>query len=368
MVSKPIKYKMIKITKVFSSVIILFFLSLSCSSDPEPQDQINFNWPVSTPQELGLDKSMITAAMSSAEIDGSINSLIIIRNEKIAAEKYFNGRNAKSYQTVRSVSKSFLSAMIGIAIDKGILTLDKKVIDFFPEFSNSNIDQRYYSMTIENLLTMRSGIKGDEEFYSTFTTSSNWIKTIIESNLDFAPGTRMQYSTAAAHLLSVVLTKTSSTSSLDFAKKFLIEPMGISIIDWSRDPQGYYFGGNEMFFTTRNNAALGLLYMNKGKLNDQQIIPEDWVNKSLLYSGGSSTSWGSLNEVGYGYFWWLGKLAGRKVFFALGHGGQYVLCVPDLNMIVAATSYPNFDWVTADQHERAVLQIISDYILPAVVE
>jgi CubicO group peptidase (beta-lactamase class C family) len=120
-----------------------------------------------------------------------------------------------------------------------------------------------------------------------------------------------------------------------------------------------------MFFTTRNMAVLGLLYLNNGKLNGQQIVPEEWVNKSLIYSGGSGIVWGSLSKGGYGYLWWLGQLAGKKVFFALGHGGQYIVCVPDLNMIIAATSDPNLDWNISDEHERAVLQIISDYIIPA---
>ena len=143
--------------------------------------------------------------------------------------------------------------------------------------------------------------------------------------------------------------------------------MGIDVNDWARDPQGVYFGGNDMFFTTRNMAVIGLLYLNNGNLNGKQILPAEWVDSTLQYSGGSNIVWGRLTEGGYGYMWWLGKVSGKNVFFALGHGGQYVLCVPDYDLITAVTSDPYVDWTTADSHERIILQIIADFIIPSVV-
>lgn len=339
----------------------------SCVTQTEEvENPIGYKWESSTPTELGLNESMIATALTEAGNKGFINSMLIIRNGKIAAEKYYNGGNVSSYQTVRSVSKSFLSALVGIAVNKGILRLDQKMIDFFPEYKSSVTDPRIKDITIEHLITMKSGIKGDVESYFTFTLSGNWIKTILELQLDFAPGSKMQYSTAGTHLLSGILSKASGMSTFEFAKKYLFEPVGIVINDWVRDPQGIYFGGNDMFFTTRNMAALGLLYMNNGKLNNQQIVTEAWVKSSLLYSGGSTGVWGSLSKAGYGYLWWLGQLAGQKIFFALGYGGQYIICVPDQNMIIAATSNPYIDWGISDEHEREVLQIISDYIIPSI--
>ena len=143
--------------------------------------------------------------------------------------------------------------------------------------------------------------------------------------------------------------------------------MGTVINNWAQDPQGICFGGNDMFFTTRNMAVLGLLYLNHGKLNDKQIVPEDWVKKSLAYSSSSSGEWGSFSNIGYGFLWWIGTLSNKNVFLAIGHGGQYVVCIPDLNMIVATTSDPYLDWDTSDIHERAVLQIIADHIIPSAI-
>lgn len=345
----------------------LFSQLTSCvNQSEEEQNPIGYNWNISTPEEVGLNSTMLNTAFNEASSKSFINSIVVIRNGKIAAEKYFNGGNVNTYQTVRSVSKSFLSALIGIAIDKEMLRLNQKMIDYFPEYNSSKIDSRIKDITLEHLLTMKSGIKGDEEAYFIFTNSNNWIKTIIELPLDFAPGTKFQYSTAGTHLISGMLSKAIGMSTFEFAKNYLFEPIGIVINDWAHDPQGYYLGGNEMFFTTRNMAVLGLLYLNNGRLNDKQIVPVDWVNKSLIYSGGSNMVWGSLSKGGYGYLWWLGQLAGQKIYFALGHGGQFIVCVPTLNLIIAATSNPNLDWDISDEHERAVLQIISDYIIPAV--
>jgi CubicO group peptidase (beta-lactamase class C family) len=310
---------------------------------------------------------MLNTAFTEASSKGFINSMIVIRNGKIAEEKYFNGRNLFSTQTVRSVSKSFLSALVGIAVSKGILNLDQKMIDSFPEYKTAITDSHVNNITLKHLLTMRSGIKGDVEAYFTFTSSSNWIRTIIGLPLNFDPGSKSGYSTAGTHLIAGMLTKALGMSQLDFVKQNLFEPMGIEIKNWARDSQGICFGGNDMFFTTRNMAVLGLLYLNNGKINDKQIVPEDWVKNSWIYSGGSTGVWGSLTNLGYGYLWWLGKTADKNVFFALGHGGQYLMCVPDLNMIIAATSDPNLDWDISDEHERAVLKIISDYIIPAAL-
>ncbi|MBI5475271.1 MAG: serine hydrolase [Ignavibacteriales bacterium] len=279
---------MIKLFYRFVFLVICSVVLIACINETEPADQGNYQWQTSSPSELGLNESMISTAMYAAGNDGSINSMIIIKNGKIAAEKYFNSKDVNSYQTIRSVSKSFLSALIGIAVDKGILRLTDKMMDYFPEYKSSATDSRINNITLEHLLTMRSGIKGDEEIYSTFTNSSNWIETIIKQPLSFEPGTSGLYSTAGAHIVSGMLTKASHISSYDFAKKYLTDPMGIVIKDWTRDPQGIYFGGNEMFFTTRNIAVLGLLYLNKGKLNDQQIVPEEWINKSLFIPAGQA--------------------------------------------------------------------------------
>ncbi|MBS3944187.1 MAG: serine hydrolase [Melioribacter sp.] len=328
----------------------------------------SYKWETSNLSSEGFNADLINAGFNEAANTGYIYSIVIVRNGKIAAEKYFQGRTPASYQTVRSVSKSFLSALYGIAIEKGIISLDRKLVDYFPEYKQFITDQRINNVTIDHLIKMRAGFKGDQEFYFTFTNSSDWVKTILSSTLSFEPGTKMQYSTAGTHLLSALLKRACGKSTLDFANENFFGPCGFDVRNWLKDPQGNYFGGNDIYLTTRDMAVLGLIYLNNGKLDGKQIVPVDWVAKSLVtYSGSSTIPWGNLNKVGYGYLWWLGEVNGYKIFTGIGHGGQFVFCVPQLNLIIATQSFPDSDWATADQQERGVLNIIASYILPAAL-
>ena len=351
-----------------SFLFLVSFSLLSCVNESDEKPYDGYNWEVSSPESLGLNSSMINSGFDKAAQLGYVYGIVIIRHSKIAAEKYFNGKNYNSNQTIRSVSKSFLSALVGIAVDRGLLKLDQKLIDFFPEYVSVIKDERIKDITLGQVIKMRAGFKTDEEIYFSFTGSDNWAKTILSYDLDFNPGSKMEYSTAGSHLMAVALTKAVGMSLEDFAKTNLFDPMGIKLKNWLKDPQGYCFGGNDMYFTIRDMAVLGYLYLNNGKMNDQQIVTEDWVKKSIVsYSGTSTNTWGKLSKYGYGYFWWTGEVSGQKIFTGLGHGGQYVLCVPELDMIIATQSFPDSDWEQADVQERGVLDIISDYIIPAAV-
>jgi CubicO group peptidase (beta-lactamase class C family) len=349
-----------------SIVILSLLLITACVSDPLEPEFKSYKWEFSSAASEGLNADLLNAGYSAAANTGFIYSIVVIRNGRLASENYFQGRGPSSYQTIRSVSKSFLSALYGIAVDKGILTLDKKLVDYFPEYKQYITDQRINNVTIDQLIKMRAGFKCDQEFYFTFTNSSDWVKTILSSQLSFEPGSRMQHSTAGTHLLSALLTRASGKSTFDFAKDNFFGPCGVDVRNWLKDPQGNYFGGNDIYLTTRDMALLGLIYLNNGKLDGKQIVPESWVTNSLItYSGSSTVPWGNLNKVGYGYLWWLGEVNGYKIFSGIGHGGQFVFCIPQLNMIVAVQSFPNSDWDTADMQERGVISIIANYILPA---
>jgi CubicO group peptidase (beta-lactamase class C family) len=349
--------------RIFLPVLFFSVLVLSCKKDEVVS---GFEWETASLRDMHISQNLVEQGFQQAASRWFINSIIIIRHGKIGAERYFNSKNANSYQTIRSVSKSFLSALVGIAISKGSIKLEQKAADFFPEYFSDIKDSRVKNITVEHLLKMKSGIKGDESFYFTFTGSNNWVKTIVESQLEFEPGTKRQYSTAGTHLLGAVLAKAVDANLMDYGKANLFDPMGINIKNWFKDPQGNYFGGNDMYFTTRDMAALGLLYMNKGMVKGHQIVPGDWtVNSVKNLSGATYSSWGKLTDYGYGYLWWNGTLAEKEIYFALGHGGQFVVCVPSLDLIIAANSYPDSDWSQADSQERAVLDIIAEYFIPA---
>lgn len=236
--------------------------------------------------------------------------------------------------------------------DTTALSENQKVLSFFPEYVTPALEKRKHDITIEHLLTMRMGIANEHNNYMELYLSPNWIKAVIEFPLEYNPGTRFSYNTFQTHLLSAIITKAGGSSTYKFARQFLFEALAISVRRWEQDPQGYYFGGNNMFFTPRNMACLGYLYLNNGYLGGKQIIPAEWVKRSLKnYTGFFNNIWGDLNDVNYGYLWWLGSIKNYKVFLAIGHGGQFVINFPELDMIVVTTADAYVDWETADNHE-----------------
>jgi CubicO group peptidase (beta-lactamase class C family) len=315
-----------------------------------------------------MRSQMLDSASVRAAQKGFIDGLLIIRNGYVVAEHYYNGYNEFVAHNVMSVSKSFLSAMAGIALDQGTIdSLEQEMLDYFPEYIYPDIDPRKHHITIRHLLTMRMGIAPETENYFEIYNSRNWLKTTIEFPLTDNPGEKMRYNTFQTHLLSAIIAKASNLSTLEFARKFLTNPMGITIDGWEQDPQGYYFGGNSMYFTPREMAVLGYLYLNEGKSNGQQIVPSQWVALSLSpTTNRSATPWGVFSNYAYGYLWWLGQISNHDLFMALGHGGQTVLTFPGLDLIVVTTANNQVDWDTADAQERAVLEIVSRYILPAI--
>ncbi len=336
-----------------------------CSTEPELPISKNFKWKTVSPEEINLDSNKINTGLKVAEQQGYINSVLIIKDKKIVAEKYFNGYSKNSSQIVRSVSKSFLSAAYGIAVEKSILNVDDKIMKYLSNYKSYIIDNRYNDITILNLLQMKGGINNDRNVYFNAFQSKNWIKTIFELGLKYTPGTKFSYSTLGAHLLSAVLTNATGVSSKEFVEENLISPMGISLEKWEKDPQGIYFGGNNMYFTSRNMAAFGLLYMNNGMLNGKQIINKGWVKRSIKYNTGNLGDWGVLKNIGYGLFWWVGKINNLNVFTAIGHGGQFIMCVPSLNMIIVTTAESYIYWEEADKQETKIMDIMSKYFLTA---
>jgi CubicO group peptidase (beta-lactamase class C family) len=350
----------------------LFLITLplipSCSDDPTGPELLDGNWPVSSPELQGMDSQLLSNAFTEGENRGYVDCILVIKNGFIVAEKYYNGFNKDIAHNVKSVSKSFLSAMIGISLrDKHLMNLSLKMLDFFPEYVYSSIDPRKHNITIRDLLMMRAGIDHERNNYGQIYNSSNWIKTTIEFPLLYNPGTTFSYNTFQTHLLSAIITKASKMSTIEFARKYLFQPMNIDVDQWQQGPQGYYFGGNNMYFTPRNMARLGYLYMHNGRLNEIQIVPEAWVDESLTNNTNFiGSSWGDIDNINYGYLWWLGEIKNHSVFLAIGYGGQFVINFPDLNMIVVTTADNNLGWDTADNHERSILKIVADYILPAV--
>ncbi len=353
----------------YGAFLSLSLLLWSCQNDPASSNPTNpTTWQESTPVAQGLDSQTLDAAFEEGSRRPFIRGLVVARNGYLVAERYYRGLDKDDHHNVKSISKSFLSAMVGIALRDSILTnLDQKMLDYFAENVTTQMDQRLHQVTPRHLLMMRMGIEHERNNYMQIYNSRNWIQTTIDWPLTYNPGTRFSYNTFQTHLLSVILTKTTGRSTLAFGKEVLMEPLGIRVHEWEKGPQGYYFGGNSMRFTTRDIAWFGQLYLRGGKLRDEQIVPADWVTLSLQNNTGNNDwTWGELNDIAYGYLWWMGELKGYTVKMAIGFGGQFVMLFPELDMVVATNSESDVGWDTADAQEQSVVELVANYILPAV--
>jgi CubicO group peptidase (beta-lactamase class C family) len=321
-----------------------------------------------------MNSQVLDSAFRRSKQLGFVDGLLIIRNGFLVAESYYNGYNKYRPHNIMSVSKSFLSAITGIAVHQGYIdSLEGKILNYFPEYIYPGIDPRKYDITIKHLLTMRMGIRAEDEdsygVYRELYHSDNWIKKTIEYPLQYNPGERMRYNTFQTHLLSGIITKATLKSTLSFGREFLFKPMNIDIDYWEQDPQGYYFGGNSMYITPREMAVLGYMYLNNGKLNGEQIVPADWVEHTLSPSTNLEhpNEWGALKNYNYAWLWWLGQINNTDLFMGYGYGGQFMVVFPSLNLIVVSTARSQVDADTSTIQEWAIFDIISHYIVPSAV-
>jgi CubicO group peptidase (beta-lactamase class C family) len=335
----------------FSGLVLKIFLTALAMTPVEVQAETRRLEPV-----------LHARALARAEELPRLRSLLISVDGELVEERYFNGARPSQTANLKSASKSLLSALVGIALDRGHLkSLEETVGRFFPEHLTGADDAEKKRITIENLLTMRSGLESTSNVnYGRWVQSGNWVRYVLARPLVDEPGGRMIYSTGNSHLLSAILTKSTKMSTFEFARRYLAEPLGISITPWMRDPQGIYLGGNEMHWTPRGMLAFGELYLNGGRAGNKQVISGTWINESLKPRARSS--WSGRE---YGYGWWIDSLAGHATYYAWGHGGQFIFVVPSLKLVVATTSLP----APGDgrrEHQRAIYDLMEQDILPAV--
>lgn len=302
-------------------LVLLSLLTISSISQGAERDSISANY---------------AAAHGAAEQLPRLHSLLVSRGDQLEFEQYYNDRDPLRPANMKSASKSVISALVGIAIDQGIIeSVDVKVADYFPELIEDSDEPDKQQITIENLLTMQSGLETtSNRNYGKWVLSDNWVEFALNQPLVAQPGTRMLYSTGSTHLLSAIITRASGMSAKQFAQENLSQPLGFSMSYWSQDPQGIYFGGNDMEMTPRQMLAFGRLYLNDGRVDDEQVISKSWVQNSHQPRARSPRGQGRF----YGYGWWLRDLAGMQVPVAWGYGGQLIFVVKELDLVVVATS------------------------------
>lgn len=266
---------------------------------------------------------------------GTVQSLVIQKNGEIIYEEYNGSVDGNDPTNIKSASKSIISLLVGIAIDRGFIEgVNQPIGDFFPDYFEQNPDSVKASITIQDLLTMRSGLETTSFYnYGRWVLSDNWVEFTLDQPFVEEPGGQMVYSTGTSHLLSVILTKATGMSTRTFANEYLFGPMDIQIGGWDRDPQGYYMGGNNLAVAPLDLLKIGTMMMDVGEYNGQQIVSKDWIMESVQVYTRSN-----YNPYNYGYLWWRRPVGKYQLFFAWGNGGQYIMILPELEAVVSITS------------------------------
>ncbi len=298
-------------------------------------------WKTSTPEMQGMDsaKLMIADEFIQNRLPDAF-SLLVVKNGYLVFEKYYSWGSPEKYAVVHSVTKSVTSALIGIALDKGYLNnVDQKLTEFFPEYITDDLDPRKKKISLRHLLTMSAGFRWNDRgpVMRYWYTSSNWAKFTIQLPQENNPGDVFNYNSSTSHLLSIILSKSTKISTLDFARQNLFEPLGIQSAYWHQDPQGYYNGGFGLGLSARDLAKIGFLYLNNGYWNGQSIVSEYWVKESTdqQIQAFRHPTYGTF---GYGYQWWVKKVDDCSSFRAWGRRGQFIVIVPELDLVIAVTS------------------------------
>ena len=351
--------------------LLLIISSVTCSKSPTEPDSNFTGWEVVPPQSQSMNPVILDALTDKIESGqmGLISSLLIVRNKKIVYEEYFRDMTDVTLHNIYSVTKSFTSAMIGIALREGkINSIADKIYGLFPEYDTfQNMTPYKDSITIEHLLQMRAGYRWDEisipygmpeNSFTQMYASDDVVKFVLDRPLSDIPGSTFVYNTGASMLLGGIIRNSYEYDVQEFANRVLFVPLGITRHQWVQIHNGFIPTGTGLKLTPRDMAKFGLLYLQNGIWNGDTLVPTEWIQQSHQpYSRFTSGN-------GYGYHWWLRELHIKGSTYlvpeAMGYGNQYIFVIHPLNMVVVSTAenYENFTGF--------IEEILNNYIIPSV--
>ena len=330
-------------------------------------DAIGDGWEIASLDAVGMDEARISTMMQhvrSGFFEG-IDSVVIVRNNRLVLYEQLRqevgefdnwiGNTDPRRHVLHSTSKSFTSALIGIAIDQGaIASTDVLFYDMFNYGAYDNWDPRKAEMTLEDALTMRLGLEWDEwslpytdpnnDLVYLQNNNTSWVKALLDLPLTSDPGSVFTYNTAATIAIGQALQNATGIPMADFANEHLFYPMNITTAEWGRIPTGLPNGGSGLFLLPRDMAKFGQLFIDNGAWQGQQLISPEWIADSVARRVNIS-SWATYSEA-YGFQWWLDDFRhdGQTVaaYVTSGYGGQYIFALPDLDLVVAFTGH-NYD-------------------------
>lgn len=308
-----------------------------------------------------LDPAILAETLARAEALERLRALIVARHGVPVVERRFRGPALDRPVNIKSASKTVLSALVGVAIDRGVLKgVDQPIASILKDKLPRNPDPRLHKLTVGHLLSMQAGLgRTSGPYYGEWVSSRDWVRDALARPLVDEPGGAMLYSTGSYHLLSAILTRVTKRSTLELARAWLGEPLGITVPPWTRDPQGIYLGGNEMALSPRALLRFGELYRRGGSLDGRRVLSPGWIEASWTPRTRSPFHGG-----GYGYGWFVDSARGHAVNYAWGYGGQMLYVVPSLDLTVIMTSDPDHP-SGRDGFVRVLHALLTEGILPA---
>ena len=332
------------------------------------------NWRECTPGEVGMDAEKLMQMNDEiarfVENDYEIHSVLIIRKGYIVAEQYYSKYFDKdTWHKLHSCTKSFTSALIGIAIKEGYIQgTDVKMLDYFQDYEIENMSSQKQSISLEHMLTMSAGLDWDELDYLysdpqntnyQWKRSDDWIKFVLDRPMEYAPGEVQDYNSGLSELLAVIVQEVTGTRADSFAMEKLFIPLGIKDFYWPTNQEGYARGGGGMRLTPRDMAKLGYLHIRNGKWENDQIVSEDWISES----GKKHIISQHIPGFWYGYQFWVTE--DGLMYTALGYAGQWIMIVPEYDLVVVFNNH--FDEGVEDQEEIPV-RLFYDFVIPSVLD
>ncbi|MDY8138206.1 serine hydrolase [Aquimarina sp. 2201CG5-10] len=271
--------------------------------------------------------------------DSGIYSVLVSKDDQIVFEEYYNSKKSDDLCNVQSLTKGIMSILIGIAIDQKIIENENEPIEkYFPEEFKNLKDERKKQITIKHLLNQTSGLswKGFPE-HQNWINSENPITFVLQKKLEYTPGEKYNYNTAATHLLSAIISRATEKTTLEFANEYLFDTLTIDKIDWKKRNDGYYAGGGlGLEMKSIDLMKIGQLLENQGVYDDKRLISKEWVNQLFDTAQKLPTRWGLQNST-HGFCWYTSELKGDTINYGMGYGGQFIIIVPNKDLVIVAT-------------------------------
>lgn len=381
--------RIVKITKRVLLTVLIFVSFTGWAGDSQEDvaaerflgkgDYLGEYWPTSgwrtcRPEEVGMSsEKLIKVYQYAANPKINTQGIAVIRKGYIVGEDYFDGFTMNSRHESFSVAKSFSSALIGIAIGKGLIKgVDEIIAKYYPQWQTPETPETKKRMTIEDVLTMRSGLQWNEDdyykdrsqndVYIMIDSAKDYIQYVLNKPIIHEPGTHWYYSSGDSMLLSGVIEKSTGLTAYEFGRKYLFKPLGLNEVIWLADPAGHTITAWGIQGTLREFAKFGYLYLKKGSWEDKQVVPRNWIEKS-----GQPVS----EEVKkYGYQWWrlpaLGDYENSKIppdiLIAWGIFTQQIFILPTEDLLIVRLGYDS-DPYNDEWREIEFLTLVQDSII-----